>query len=132
MLSLQKLTPALLTPMHLRTLLNEIETKLPKIFAFPFNPKTQLWEFYTSLHCITILSADRLGIIIDILLKPVSESFRLVQAIPLHVPYLNETAPVNVSSNALHFTASVEVETDYYLINTDLSQYVMMTAYDAY
>jgi len=131
MLSLQQLTPALLTPSHLRDLLHEIEPKLPKSFALPLDPKSQLWQFYTSLHCSTIMSVNRLGIIIDIPLKPISESFRLVRATPLPVAYLNDTSKIKVSANIEHFTASIDVDAQYFLINTDFSQYALLSSREA-
>ena len=55
MLLLGHLSPSVITAQSLKRLLLEMKSKLPHHLTLPNDPDRELWKYYQSLTCITIL-----------------------------------------------------------------------------
>ena len=56
MLSFSRLSPCSITPRNLRKLLVQIQAKLPSTLKLPEDPRSDIWYFYRTLTCTTILN----------------------------------------------------------------------------
>ena len=66
MLSLNHLSPSLITPKNLKQLLLTIKTKLPFSLKLPEDPDTNIWYFYRTLNCKTLVDNDKLLVVINV------------------------------------------------------------------
>ena len=66
MLSLNHLSPSTITPKNLRKLLLDIKTRLPSSLKLPEDPMANIWYFYQTFTCKTILDGDKVLVIISI------------------------------------------------------------------
>ena len=67
MLSLGHLSPSVITAQSLKRLLLEMKSKLPHHLTLPNDPVRELWKYYQSLTCTTML--DR-GMFLVVVLVP--------------------------------------------------------------
>jgi len=66
MLSLGHMSPSLITPGNLRTLLTDIKHRLHVQLRLPGDEIKDLWQFYKCLTCSTVLEENRIMIIISL------------------------------------------------------------------
>ena len=59
MLSIGKLSPSIISPLKLRDLLVDIQTRISVPLRLPGDPKADLWHFYKTLTCTTIVEEDK-------------------------------------------------------------------------
>ena len=59
MLSLGHVSPSTITPKNLKQLLLEMQSKLPYHLTLPEDPVKDLWKYYQTLTCTTILDEDK-------------------------------------------------------------------------
>ena len=125
MLSIQRLAPSLISPTHFAEILNELKDNIPSSFTLTDNPDRDIWKFYTGLKCDTVISPNHLAIVIRVPLKPVANSYNLIEADPLDIPYINTTYSINKEGH--HVTASVDIESKYFIINEKRSHYALIS-----
>lgn len=131
LLSLEKLSPSLITAQHFREILNHIQDQIPNNFVLPLDTKTQLLQFYESLRCSTVNNGKYLAIIMHIPLMPVNEVFTLVKATPITIPYSNDSMPVKFTHDSSLPSARIELESSYFLINDKRSHYMLLSDVEA-
>lgn len=125
-LSLQRLTPSIITPSHLLEILKDIEDHIPNDFALPSDPNVNLWQYYTSLQCSTLFNTEHFAIIIQIPLKPVANTYQLIEAEALPVPY-NTSTLRSPNLDHMPITAAIDIESQYFLINEQRSHYALLS-----
>ena len=59
MLSTGKLSPSIISPLALRDLLVDIQTRIAAPLRLPGDPKADLWHFYKTLTCTTIVEEGK-------------------------------------------------------------------------
>ena len=59
MLSIGKLSPSMISPLALRDLLVDIQTGIAAPLTLPGDPKADLWHFYKTLTCTTIVEESK-------------------------------------------------------------------------
>ena len=59
MLFLNHLSPSLITPKDLKRLLTQLKAKLPPTLKLPEDHRSNIWYYYRTLTCTTILEDDR-------------------------------------------------------------------------
>lgn len=72
-LALGHLTPSIMAPQDLKSLLLSIKTKLPRTLRLPGNPDEDLWSFYKFLTCTSTTEDNKLLIILSIPLLDAQE-----------------------------------------------------------
>ena len=79
------LTPKLIPPNQLKTLLQNISKSLAGSVALPFDPLTHLWKYYQLLLCTS--TSVRQGVLVQITLPLISqERWELIKVVNLPVP----------------------------------------------
>ena len=58
-LSIGKLSPSIISPLALRDLLVDIQTGIAAPLRLPGDPKADLWHFYKTLTCTTIVEEGK-------------------------------------------------------------------------
>ena len=66
MLSLNHLSPSLITPKDIKRLLTQIKAKLPPTLKLPEDHRSNIWYYYRTLTCTTILEDDRIVVVMSI------------------------------------------------------------------
>ena len=87
MLSLGNLSPNVVDPALLRDHLLEVQAKLPRHLKLPADPATELWHYYNSLGCLTLVEKGRLLIVVSLPLLDSSNIYEVFQVINLPIPY---------------------------------------------
>ena len=119
MLSLGHLSPSLVTPDNLRSILKKIQVNLPPTLALPKHIDTQLWEFYKFLTCSTIFDKDRILIVVSIPLIDQSELYEIFR--PHNLP-----VPMRIDQDK-DVVAQYELEATAIAINKERTNYVLLT-----
>ena len=126
MLASGQVTPSTIQPENLRTLLREIDRKLPSSLQLPVDPEKNLWLFYRLMTAKTVFDDDRMLMIIDIPLVNFLQRLQIykIYNLPIAHPemYINDTSP----KTSKHITALYEVETNVIGIDTSRSNYVLL------
>lgn len=76
-LALGHLTPSIMAPQDLKSLLLSIKTKLPRTLRLPENPDEDLWSFYKFLTCTSTTENNKLLIILSIPLLDVQDTYSI-------------------------------------------------------
>jgi len=66
MLSLGQLSPSIVTPSCLRSILVGIRAGLSHHMRSPVDPTKELWMYYSALGCVTLLEDDKLLVLISV------------------------------------------------------------------
>ena len=126
MLSLNHLSPSTITPKNLRKILIDIRTRLPSSLKLPGDPMTNIWYFYRTLKCKTVLNGDKILVVINIPLLDFSGKFEVfrVHNIPLPI-----TTPNNQTEGfgSPDMIATYEIEYPGILLNKDRSKYALLS-----
>ena len=72
MLSIGKLSTSIITPRLYVTLLVDIQTRIAAPLRLPGDPKADLWHFYKTLTCTTIVEEDKILVVVQV---PLSRQF---------------------------------------------------------
>ena len=131
-LSLGKLTPAVMSPPELRLVLNQIKGKLPSTVVLPNDPDSEIWSYYESLSCATVLEGQHLLTYIKLPLLDGHSKFEVFQTFNLPVPL----TPQNLSNNEIQeqpnessaLVARYRLENEMLAVNTDRTKYVILSA----
>lgn len=76
-LALGHLTPSIMAPQDLKSLLLSIKTKLPRALRLPRNPDEDLWSFYKFLTCTSTTEDNKLLIILSIPLLDAQDNYSI-------------------------------------------------------
>lgn len=127
MLSLDHLSPSTITPGSLKSLLIQIKTKLPSTLKLPEDPEADIWYFYRTLTCTTVLENDKILILINIPLLDYNGEFDVYKVYSIPVP-LHQNFSRN--SGLPDMVAKYSVEYSGLLMNKDRSQYAPLTEHE--
>ena len=85
MLSLSRLSPSSITPKSLRRLLVQISAKMPSTLKLPEDPRSNIWYYYWTLTCTTVLDDHKVIVVINIPLLDFTGEYEVyrVHNIPL-------------------------------------------------
>lgn len=127
MLALCHLSPSVISPGEFRNLLTGIESALTRQFRLPADPSQNLWAFYRTLACTTILHDDTIIIVVSVPLLDVQAEFELYNIFNLAVFLTNETAEENVN-----MMAQYQLETSELAINKKRTQFILLSSEEAH
>ena len=124
MLSLDHLSPSTITPQALKLLLTQIKTRLPSSLKLPEDPETNIWYFYRTLTCTTVLDGDKILVLISIPLLDYNGEFDVFKAFSVPAPLHD----LSKSSGLPDMVAKYSIEYPGLLIDKDRRQYALLTA----
>lgn len=127
MLTLDHLSPSTITPGSLKSLLIQIKTKLPSTLKLPEDPEANIWYFYRTLTCTTVLENDKILVLISIPLLDYNGEFDVYKVYNIPVP-LHKNFSKN--SKLPDMVAKYNIEYSGLLINKDRSQYAPLTEHE--
>ena len=88
MLPLNHLSPSLITPKDLKRLLTQIKGTLPPTLQLPEDHRSNIWYYYRTLTCTTILEDDRIVVVMSIPLLDFTGQYDVVKIhnipLPMH------------------------------------------------
>ncbi|MET0106093.1 MAG: hypothetical protein ABW072_13270, partial [Sedimenticola sp.] len=131
MLSLGRLSPSSITPKNLRKLLIQIRSKLPSTLKLPEDPRSNIWYFYRTLICTTILDDDKIIVVITVPLLDFTGEYEVFRVHNIPLPMCNERQDAKITS-ATNMVARYEVEYPGLLINKDRSKYTPLNEYEMF
>ena len=94
MLSLGHLSPSVVAPDRLRSLLVDLSKHIPSYLELPENPDTKLWDYYQFLTCQTVLMNTTIVTVIDIPLLDTGSTYEIYEVYNLPVPHENRTGAI--------------------------------------
>ena len=118
-LSLGHLTPTILPPLELQTMLLAVREKIPPGLMLPSDPVKGLWHFYMTLHCSAMVHDDNIIILVSLPLLDSGGQFEVYQVLDMPVPYL-----------ATNLTASYDLEFRNFGISKDRTRYIVLNNED--
>ena len=124
MLSLGHVSPSIITPENLKKLLLEMQTKLPYHLTLPEDPTENLWKYYQSLSCTTILNEDRFLVIVSVPLLDRETTFEIYKVFNTPLPY-NQSIPTELQPDIV---AQYRLETSALAINAEKTKYMLLNS----
>ena len=91
-----KISPEIISPKQLRSLLLSIKSEIPRLAKLPFNPERRLWQYYEILEASTFMDTDQVVIVLKIPLRDSRFQFELYKVLNLEMA-LNYT-PGNMTA----------------------------------
>ena len=123
MLSNEKLSPLIISPMKLKATLQDIASKLPRAFRLPDNLITYLWKYYTYLKCATIISNNQIIIVVSVPILDFSSKFEV---------YNVHTFPVALTNTSqTQMIAQVDSDTFIIAFNNERTKYILLNNIEA-
>jgi uncharacterized coiled-coil protein SlyX len=124
-LAIGHLTPSIMAPSELRSLLLTIKTKLPRTLQLPGNPDTDLWSFYKFLTCTSTTHDNKLLIILSIPLLDAQETYLIYR---IHnLPALMTNGTNAIINNDCSMVAQYKLETAALAINSRRTKYILLS-----
>jgi hypothetical protein len=123
MLALCHLSSSVISQGEFRNELTGIESALTRQFRLPADPSQNLWAFYKTLACTTVLHDDT----ISVPLLDVQAEFELYKIDNLAVFLTNETAEENVN-----MMAQYQLETNELAINKNRTHFILLSSEEAH
>ncbi len=120
-LSTQHLSPSLISPDQLRTILHNLADELPRNLRLPYNPDTELLEYYKIMNAVAIGMNFEIVVLTTIPLNDMVTYYKVYHAMNLPIP-----APLEDSD----LTAKYELESNYFAISRDRTTYVLLTDHE--
>ena len=117
-LALKKLTPAIISPNDLFSLLQDIAQNIPPELKLPANPTTDLWAYYQQLNSIAGLDGDHIYVFTTITLLHRTNEMEVYKVFNLPVP---------LSLNKSEIVAQYSLESPGIAINPERTQFTLMT-----
>ena len=124
MLSLNHLSPSLITPENLKQLLLEVKTKLPYSLKLPEDPVNNIWYFYRTLICKTVLDSDKLLVIINLPLLDQNGEYEVFRIHALPLPWVQASSIQKLPN----MVATYDVQYTGLLINKERNRYALLEA----
>lgn len=125
MLSLGHLSPSTITPHKLQALLREVMTRLPHRFKLSNNPETELWNFYKSLTCNTILYEEQILVITPIPLLDTQGTFELYKAHNMPLPMMANEYGIT-DKDISNMVVKYKLETEVLALNAQRTKYALL------
>ena len=123
MLSNEKLSPLIISPMKLKATLQDIASKLSCAFRLPDNLNTNLWKYYTFLKCATIISNNQIIIVVSVPILDFSSKFEV---------YIVHTFPVALTNTSqTQIIAQVDSDTSIIAFNNERNKYILLNHIEA-
>ena len=122
MLAIGKLTPSLITPAKLQSLLLEIQNQLPFSLKLPADLRAELWNFYRVLTCETHIDDENIITIITIPLLNTNYELDIFKIHNLPIPYRTDN-----DSRAYTLVAQYELETTYIAVDKHRTRVVLLS-----
>ena len=120
MLSLGHVSSSIITPINLKKLLLEMQSKLPYHLTLPEDPMENLWEYYQSPTCTTVLDEDKFLVIVSVLLLDRDTTFEIYKVFNTPLPYYNQSIPTQLQPDIV---AQYRLETSALAINAEKTKY---------
>ena len=121
MLSIGKLSPSIISPLKLRDLLIDVQTRIAAPLRLPGDPKADLWHFYKTLTCTTIVEEDKILVVVPVPLLDSNDDFEVYRVHNLPIPF---NASDGVMSGSV---ASYQLEAEAIAVNTQRTNFVLLT-----
>ena len=99
MLSLGYLPPSVITAQSLKRLLLEMKSKLPYHLTSPNDPDKELWKYYQSLTCTTILDRGMFLVVVSVPLLSRDNKFEIYNVINSQLPFYDSNLTVSLQPN---------------------------------
>lgn len=118
MLAMHHLSTGIISPSDLKTLLIDIETKLPVNFELPAKPREDIWHYYKTIMSFAYLEKDQIRIVVQIPLVKATQKFELykIHNLPLSFPReIDET-----------YSAKYKFETEYMMISKSRTSFAFL------
>ena len=124
MLSLGHLSPSIVTPSHLRSILVGIRARLPHHLRLPVDPTKELWMYYNALGCVTLLEDDKLLVLLSVPLLDRDSIFEIYRVMNLPLPYPRE-------DQKLGAVARYKIETEFLALNLARTKFMLLSEVEA-
>ena len=124
MLFLGHLSPSLVGPTHLQNILLKIQTELPHHLRLPSDPTRELWRYYSSLGCITLVEEKKILALVPVPLLDRDSTFEVFQVINLPIPYPDPKQELGV-------VAKYKLEAECIALNLARTQFMLLTKREA-
>ena len=112
-----KISPEIISPKQLRSLLLIIKSEIPRLAKLPFNPERRLWQYYEILEASTFMDTDQIVIVLKIPLRDSRFQFELYKVLNLEMA-LNYTPR--------DMTAYIALQSQYLAINLERTKYMLL------
>ena len=121
MLSIGKLSPGIISPLKLRDLLIDIQTRIAAPLRLPGDPKADLWHFYKMLTCSIIVEEDKILVVAPVPLLDSNDDFEVYRVHNLPIPFNTSDGVMSGS------VASYQLEAEAIAVNTQRTNFVLLT-----
>lgn len=128
MLSTEKLSPLIISPVTLKATLKNIATKLPREFRLPDNEDKNLWKYYTYLRCATVVTNNQIIIVVFIPILDFSSQFEVYNVHNYPVALAN-TSQRTENSNLM--TAQIDLDSYILALNNERTKYIILNQMEA-
>ena len=125
-LALGRLTPNIITPKCLQSILIQIQTKLDPTQGLPEDPVENLWKFYEFLTSKTVMQDKRILIVITVPILEHANEYEIYKVINLPLPLRNG----KMSTVQDGLTAHYSVEAHALAIDRERTKFVMLTDHE--
>ena len=126
MLANGELTPVVIAPIKLKDALIKIEQNLPEILQLPVDPTENLWAYYQTIKCATMIEDNKVIIILNIPLINLAEKMDIYEVINLPLPNLKLPQLVN-NLDTKSMLAAYDLEAHAFAIDTTRTRYSLLT-----
>lgn len=123
-LSLGTISPSLISPHSLRSLLLEIKTHLPPLLTLIGDPNTELWFFYKQLTSMAIMDGRKIIVVLSIPLLRLEDTYEVYRVHNLPMPLCRNDL---LNKSQMNLIATYNLEATSFLINKARSQYALLT-----
>ena len=121
MLSIGKLSPSIISPLALRHLLVDIQTRMAAPRRLSGDPKADLWHFYKTLTCTTVVEEDKIVVVVQVPLLDSNDDFEVYRVHNLPIPFNSNDGVMSGS------VASYRLEAGAIAVNTQRTNFVLLT-----
>ena len=125
MLSLGHLSPSVITAQSHKRLLLEMKSKLRHHLTLPNDPDRELWKYYQSLTCTTILDRGVFLVVVSVPLLDRDNKFEIYNVMNSQLPFNDSNLTVSLQ---LNFVANYKLETSALAINPERTKYIILEA----
>lgn len=123
-LALEHLTPSIMAPKNLKSLLVSIKKMLPRTLRLPGNSVEDLWSFYKFLTCTYTTENNKLLIILSIPLLHAQDTYSIYKV--HNLPALMTNQSNSIIDNGRTKIAKYDLEANSIAGNTDRTQYMLL------
>ena len=118
-----KLSPNLISPFNLRTVLEQMNDQLPENKELPSDLGKWLWDYYKHISCLTFVDTQQHVIIADIPLMYYTQKFELYKTYAIPSLLVGK-----ISFSDSDILGYYKIESDFFAINHQRTRYILMDA----